>query len=267
MSTPPAPQFNAIVLAADRGRNDPVAVAAHVPAKCLTPIAGQPMLVRVVQALVQSGRIHTILLCGPQAEIVENSPELRQLLDSNAVRWITHAASPSRSAAAALATLPADRPVLLTTGDHALLSPDMLQHFLDQASTGSGDVAFGLAPHALVRQAYPRSRRTVLKFSNGHFCSCNLFAFLTPRGRKMAQFWQQVEARRKNPVRVIGLVGWRAMALYALGWLSLEGALRRLGRKTGIHITPVTMPYAEAAVDVDSVEDLELVRAITARTG
>jgi hypothetical protein len=40
-------KFNAIVLAADRGPDDPVAVAAGVAAKCLTPIAGRPMVVRV----------------------------------------------------------------------------------------------------------------------------------------------------------------------------------------------------------------------------
>ena len=52
--------FNAIVLAADRGRDDPVAAAAGVAAKCLTPIAGSPMAVRVVHALEQSARVNTI---------------------------------------------------------------------------------------------------------------------------------------------------------------------------------------------------------------
>lgn len=264
---PQPPGFNAIVLAADRGRDDPVAAAARVPAKCLTPISGRPMLARVVRALAQSQRVGTILLCGPRAEILDGSPELRQLLSDGTVQWIEHQATPSRSAAAALEALPADRPVLLTTGDHALLSPDMVRHFLDRAGATGCDVAFALAPHELVQTAYPRSRRTVLKFSDGNFCGCNLFAFLSPHGRRMAQLWQQVEDRRKTPIRVIGLVGWRAMVLYALGWLSLEGALRRLSRKTDIRISAVTMPFAEAAIDVDSVEDLDLVRNIVARTG
>ena len=43
--------IHAIVLAGDRGPYDPVAVAAGVPAKCLTPIGGSPMVVRVVRAL------------------------------------------------------------------------------------------------------------------------------------------------------------------------------------------------------------------------
>jgi len=72
-------RFAAVVLAADRGRNDPVAAAAGVAAKCLTPIAGTPMVMRVVRALRQSGRIDDILLCGPDARTVEGSPRIGQV--------------------------------------------------------------------------------------------------------------------------------------------------------------------------------------------
>jgi CTP:molybdopterin cytidylyltransferase MocA len=259
--------WNAIVLAADRGPGDPVAVAAGVAAKCLTPIAGSPMVVRVVRALERSDCIGTILLCGPAAEPLRGSPELSRLVADGRARWIEPGATPSRSAALALAALPDEVPVLLTTGDHALLDPGMVRHFLDQASASGDDVAVALAPHELVQRAHPRTRRTVLKFRDGHYCGCNLFAFLSPRGREMARIWTQVEAQRKRPIRVIGLVGWRAMFLYALGLLSVEGAVRRISEQTGIAAGVVTMPYAEAAIDVDSVADLELVREIVARTG
>ncbi|MET0681964.1 MAG: NTP transferase domain-containing protein [Casimicrobiaceae bacterium] len=258
-------QFDAIVLAADRGRNDPVAAAAGVAAKCLTPIAGSPMVVRVVRALEQSGCVNRIVLCGPSAEALQGSAELHGLVADGGVRWMDPQATPAASAAAALATLPDEVPVLLTTGDHALLNAEMVRHFLEAASAIGGDVAVALAPHDLVREAYPRTRRTVLKFSDGHFCGCNLFAFLTPRARRMARLWQQVENDRKKPIRVIGFVGWVAMARYALGALSLAAAVRRLSKRTGIDAAVVTMPFAEAAIDVDSVADLELVRAIVAR--
>jgi hypothetical protein len=116
-----------------------------------------------------------------------------------------------------------------------------------------------------VQATYPRTRRTVLKFSDGDYCGCNLFAFLSPRGRRMAHIWKQVEADRKNPIRVIGLVGWGAMALYALRLLSLASAVRRISRQAGVVAGVVTMPFAEAAIDVDTVADLDLVRAIVAR--
>jgi len=107
----------------------------------------------------------------------------------------------------------------------------------------------------------------VLKFSDGRFCGCNLFAFLTPRGREMVKIWRQVENDRKNPIRVIGLVGWGAMARYALGMLSVADGVRRISRQTGIAANVITLPFAEAAIDVDSLADLELVREIVARRG
>jgi CTP:molybdopterin cytidylyltransferase MocA len=259
-------RFNAIVLAADRGRDDPVAAAAGVAAKCLTPVGGTPMVVRVVRALQESGCIDTVLLCGPAAGILQESPELRQLIDGTRVRWTSPLGSPSASAAAALDALPEDQPVLLTTGDHPLLSPDMVRHFLGEAGAGGLDVAVALAPHDVVQKAYPRTRRTVLKFSDGHYCGCNLFAFLTPRGRGMVPLWKKVEDQRKRPIRVIGLVGWLAMSLYALGILSLAGAMRRISRQTGMLAGAVSMPFAEAAIDVDSPADLELARHIAAQT-
>jgi len=82
----------------------------------------------------------------------------------------------------------------------------------------------------------------------------------------MAHLWKQVEGERKKPIRVVGLVGWGAIALYALGMLSLAGAVQRISRQTGVNASVVTMPFAEAAIDVDTVADLDLVRAIVART-
>ena len=256
--------MDAIVLAGDRGPNDPVALAAGVAAKCLTPIGGSPMVTRVVRALDESERIGRIVLCGPALRTLETSPELLAMTSRDDIGWIAPQATPCTSAAAALATLPAEAPVLVTTGDHALLSPAVVRDFLDKALARGGDVAVALAPYDVVREAYPDTRRTVLKFSDGRFCGCNLFAFLTPRGREMVKIWRQVENDRKNPIRVIGLVGWGAMARYALGMLSVADGVRRISRQTGIAANVITLPFAEAAIDVDSVADLELVRAIVA---
>jgi hypothetical protein len=41
--------------------------------------------------------------------------------------------------------------------------------------------------------------------------------------------------------------------------LSLEEALCRLGKRLGLRMHAVILPYANAAIDVDSIADLELV--------
>ena len=100
---------------------------------------------------------------------------------------------------------------------------------------------------------------------DGSYCGCNLFAFLTPRARRAADFWRQVENQRKNPLRVIRVLGVMAVLGYLMGRLSLAGALDRMSQRLGFKAGAVIMPYAEAAIDVDSAADLKLVGEIIAR--
>src|SRR3989338_2229075 len=89
-------------------------------------------------------------------------------------------ATPSLSAARALETVPAGVPVLLTTADHALLRPDIVDYFCAGARAAGADVAVGLTPYELVKSAYPDPRRTAIRLRDGAVCGSNLFAFLTP---------------------------------------------------------------------------------------
>ena len=116
--------------------------------------------------------------------------------------------SPSTSALAALRTAPAGAPVLLTTADHALLRPEVIDHFCREARATGGDVTAGLASYERVMERFPGMRRTRTRFSDGAVCGCNLFAFLTPDGCKAADLWRQVEQDRKHPVRMLNRLGW-----------------------------------------------------------
>jgi hypothetical protein len=105
----------------------------------------------------------------------------------------------------------------------------------------------------------------VTRLSDDGYCGCNLFALLSPRARAAVEFWTRIEHDRKKPMRVVAALGWSGIALYAIGRLSLTGALSRLSKKLGIRVGGVIMPFAEAAIDVDTPADLELVRNIIAR--
>jgi hypothetical protein len=69
------------------------------------------------------------------------------------------------------------------------------------------------------------------------------------------QFWQRVEAERKHPLRVIRILGWTTVLRFLLGRLTLDDALGRLSVRLGCTAGAVVLPYAEAAVDVDTVAD------------
>ena len=260
--TNPHPKFAAVVLAADRGPDDPVAKATGVRCKSLTPVGGKPMVFRVLDALTASQVVNTYILCGPPKSVVDQEPDLRTLIASGRVKWFENQATPSSSAFHVLQTLPDETPVLLTTADHALLSARIVDYFCSEAQATGCDVVAGVARHEAVTAAYPQTRRTATRLEDGAYCGCNLFAFLTPRARQAAYFWRRVEDQRKNPLRVIRVLGWSAVLRYIFGRLSLNEALNRISRRLGFKAGAVVLPYPEAAVDVDSVSDLELVENI-----
>jgi hypothetical protein len=163
-----------------------------------------------------------------------------------------------------LASLPDDIPVLLTTADHAMLSSELVDYFCSRARASGNDVAAGLASRDLVTAKYPETRRTAMRLRDGTYCSCNLFAFLTPRARQAAVFWQEVEAHRKNPLRVVSVFGVTALARYLLGRLSLAEGLETISKRMRLRAGAVILPFPEAAVDVDTVEDWRFVQSIVA---
>ncbi len=256
------PKFAAIILAADRAPGDAVAAAAGVPGKCLAPVAGTPMVIRVLTALAASVEIDECVLCGPPRSIIDAQPELQAWLEKPGVRWMANQSTPSTSALAVLKSLPPGVPVLVTTADHALLSAEMVDFFCRSARACGSDLAAALATHETIMAAYPGIRRTVTRLKDGAYCSCNLFAFMTPRAREAANFWRRVESQRKKPLRVVSVLGLMVVLRYLFGVLTLDEALARLSRRLKIDVAAVKMPFADAAVDVDTPDDWKFVEDI-----
>ncbi|MBT8370195.1 MAG: nucleotidyltransferase family protein [Deltaproteobacteria bacterium] len=255
-------KFTALILAADRGPDDPVAKAAGVPCKSLAPIGGTPMVFRVLSALDASLEVEKRILCGPPKQIVNRESDLQKLIGTGRVNWFENLQTPSSTAYHVLQKLPENIPVLLTTADHALLNPQMVDYFCNTARATKCDVVVGVARHEDVMKAHPETRRTATRLQDDAYCGCNLFAFMTPDARVAADFWRQVESERKKPLRMIQKLGWVPVLRYLLGILSLDDALKSISQRLGFKAGAVIMPFADAAVDVDSVSDWELVKKI-----
>jgi CTP:molybdopterin cytidylyltransferase MocA len=247
--------FAAVVLSGDRSSSDPLVQASGKGCKALIEIDGEPMVLRVLDALQQSQRVDHVFLSGPAESSVAAEPRLAERIAQGLLQWRAPRASPSTSAASVLEEIPLQLPVLLTTADHPLLRAEIIDHFCLAAAESGADVVIGLARYALVRELFPGMRKTVLRFSDDEYCGCNLFAFLTPAGRAMAERWREVESQRKSPLKVLKLLGWSAVLRYRFGMLSLDAAQNALSRRMGLKLAAIRMPFGDAAVDVDSLSD------------
>ena len=260
-----APERNIVALApaGERGAGDPVAKLSGVSSKALAPLAGTPMIIRVLNALQATGRIDSIVLCGPDQDAVRNCPPLQEVLDKDNVAWVPAERSLADSIQAGLARIDPAALVLVTTADHALLDAEILNYFLDRVVDSSAGVNVGMVEYGLVEAAYPGIRRTVLKFSDGGYCGCNLYALDGARARDIISLWQRTQTYRKQPWRMIhGLFGFGMLTKYLSGRLSLKQAGEAVMKKTGINVDFIEIPFPHAGIDVDTPADLELAEKI-----
>ena len=255
--------MNALILAGSRGPDDPMARAAGVSHKALLPVAGVPMLLRVVQALRTTGGMRRVYVCIEDERVVLQVPELQSLHGTGALEIVPAADSPAASVAAALKHIDLSTPLLITTGDHPLLTPAILQRFVDSAPKDC-DLAVALAPAEVIAAAYPGAIRTFYRLGGRRFSGCNLFLARSSAVARIAAFWRRMEAHRKRPLRLIWEVGPIAMIKVLLGVMNAEEAFAYLSHKAGAIVRHVELPIAEAAIDVDKPADLELVQRILA---
>ena len=255
--------MNALILAGSRGPDDPMAQAAGVSHKALAPIAGIPMLLRVAEALKESGRFQRLYVCIEDPSVIFKVPGLEALHRTRMLETIAAADSPAASVAAALKRIDLSRPLLVTTADHPLLTPAILERFLELAPAAC-DLAVALAPAEIVSAAYPGAIRTFYKLGGKRYSGCNLFLVRSDKAAAIAAYWRKLEAFRKQPLKLIWNVGPLAFLKTVLGAMSAEDAFAHLSRKAGGIIKHVELPIAEAAIDVDKPADMELAERILA---
>jgi len=255
-------RYTALVLAASRGNLDPLAQAGGVSHKCFIDIAGQPMLRRVVESVMESGRVGRIIVAIEPDSIAEAREILAPLPGAEAIDYVASRENIGTSVAAVATE--AMLPLIITTGDNALHTGEMLRYFCDALDPVTEDGAIGLTPASYVLEKYPEGNRAFHRFRDGAFSSCNLYALLTPKALEAPRIFNSGGQFGKKPRRLIGAFGLFAFLLYKSRLFKLRTVLRALSRTIGVRTAPILMPFAEGPIDVDRQVDWDLANRIVA---
>jgi len=254
-----------VVLAGRRSADDPLALAAGAPHRALLDIEGEPMLVRVARQLLAWPTVERLLISIDTPEILEAIPFLNDARRDGRIEILRSADSPSQSVLDSLNAAGIDsEAVLVTTADHALLDEAILRSFFAAAYASEASLNVGLVSRSIIEARFPTTKRTYLGFRDDGYSGANLFLFKNTRSCEAAEFWRRVENDRKKPWRIAKAFGIGTLLLFVTRRLTLEAAMRRVSRIVGTSVEAIALPIAEAAVDVDKIEDLELVREILA---
>src|SRR5687768_14904064 len=159
-------EWTAIVLAGRRPGENGFADSHGVAAKALIRAGGEPMLGRVARALLESPSVGRIVVLAQEADSLLTG-ELEWMAAEARISTATSQDGISASVGRIAGTDAAPYPVLVTTADHALLQPEMVEAFL--AGAQGVDVAFAMVERKTVEKAHPDTKRTWIKAANGHF--------------------------------------------------------------------------------------------------
>lgn len=244
--------WNVILLAGQRPGPDALAEHFCTNGKASIPVNGKPMWTWLVTTLLATPKIGKIVILAQYRSMV-CGPGSRELIDSERVIFAESIGGIAHSISSVIGKSPLAWPVLITTADHPLLTPEMVSEFID--GVGDSDLAVAAVERRTVNQCYPESKRTWLKFRGGAFSGANLFALRSSATLPALKLWARAEQDRKHALKLFWHFG-PFLALRALArTISFPAALRAAGRKLDINAKLVLLRQAEAAIDVDKLHD------------
>lgn len=255
--------WTAILLAGDRPGGDPLAAHFGLESKALVRVAGCSMLSRVAGALLSTPEIGRLVVLAQDPEQLMKD-DAAALAMHPRVRLARSGSGIAASIAAVAGSEVAPWPVLVTTADHALLTPEMVGEFL--AGVGRHDLAVGFGERHRLLGRYPSARRTWLKFSDGHYSGANLFALRSGNVADALALWAGVERDRKLAWKVFASFGPALFLRAATRSIGLVEAIHRAGLRLGVAAAAVVLSAPEAAIDVDKLDDFALAEAILTGT-
>lgn len=250
-----AERWTVLLLAGSRPGGDPLTRSLGVDYKPLLPIKGEPMLLRPIRALLAVDAVARI------RALTQNPERLAGVVPDD--RRITVEQS-DQTIAATLTRICDDPatpfPLLVTTADHALLTPEMVREFLDQS--GDCDVSVAVVSRTNMLRRFPEAQRTWLRFGREQYSGANLFALRTPAAKAGVERWRAIEQDRKKGWRVLMQLGLPLFLGAVLRVRNIHQTARGLSKALGIRLKAVEMRDPIAAIDVDKAADYTLVNAI-----
>jgi len=250
--------LTALVLAASRqGVDDPVAKIQNKTHKCLVTLDGIAMIERVVQALIDSECFSRILISIESEQVLENLPSAKRWLKEGAIKVIPSYGNLADSVVNFAKSVDQPLPLVITTADNALHTPELVRYFVAAFARSRGDAGVAATPESTVLGEYPDGEFGFFRFKDGGYSFCNLFGIRSNEALEAAEIFRSGGQFRKHPWRIVKVFGLLPLILLKLRLITLDNFTRRITHKLGITMDIVRLPYAYGPIDVDNPKTFE----------
>lgn len=248
-----------LVLAGKRdGRLDPLAEKAGVTHKCRVPIQGKPLLQWVLEAVRDAWADNQILVAIHDPEIIADLPAVKELKAAGRLKIYQARSGIVESVEEAMRVADKPYPMLITTGDNVLVTPEALHDFHNTARTQGTDALLAIAERENILAAHPEAQRRFYEFSDKAIANCNYYWMNNDKGMRAAEAFRgggQFIKTRGAMAKAFGIIN---LIRFRLGWWRLDQMLDALSRRFGVQIGAHIFADGAYAVDVDNQRTYEI---------
>ena len=223
--------------------------------KAFVAIEGRSLVERTLVALRSSRSIGEIIVVAPAATHAHPALAIADSYrpDGKHIR---------ESLRSGLGGLPPDQTILVTTSDLPILNAAAVEDFLARANERPCDIGYGCVERSVHLASYPQIPHTWARFRDGTYCGGGLIAIKPRVLPHLEAFIERLGASRKNPLALARLFGWDMLVRFALRRLTIAQAEARASALLGAPARAIISPFAQSAVNVDRLSDIELAREL-----
>jgi GTP:adenosylcobinamide-phosphate guanylyltransferase len=240
-----------------------LAEARGVSHKCIVPVAGVPMIERVLRVADEAYPAAPIFVSIEDFEIIRGLPTVAKLLGEGRITAIEAQHNIVDSIFHASRTT--GFPLIITTADNVLMTADSLHLLADTGDRGGADAIVAVAEKTNIRAAHPDGQRRFYEFKDGGYSNCNMFWLGSERALRATEAFREGGQFAKKPERIIKAFGLLNLIRFRMGWHSIERMFRFISRRFGIEVRPLIVQDGRLAIDVDNERTNRVAEEILAR--
>ena len=257
-------KVTALIMAGKRsGVLDPLAARAGVAQKCVVPVNGVPMVARVVDAVAACPEVATIRIIAHEPDEIAAQPGIAKLIEDGRLSFAEGQFNIVDSVFAGAEG--ADFPLLITTADNCLVTPEGYSEFIGKCLAVEAGGAAGLARKEDVQAADPEGQKKFYEFRDGGFSNCNMYWIGSAKALKAAEIMREGGQFVKFPRRIIKAFGLMNLIRFRLGTGSKEKLFDQISKRFGFKLVPIELSDGHYAIDVDNERTFAVTEKILKR--
>jgi len=257
-------KVTALIMAGKRsGALDPLAEKAAVAQKCVVPVAGIPMVERVVKEVAGCEAIGEIRIVAHEPDEIAALPAVAPLVKEGRLKFYDGKFNLVDSVFSGADG--ADFPILITTADNCLVTSDGYAEFIGKAFAEKAGAAAALARKEDVIAADPVGQKKFYEFTDGGYSNCNTYWIGSEKALGAAEIMRGGGQFVKFPSRIAKAFGVINLIRFYLGWGTKEKLFEQVSRRFGFKLVPIVMSNGEFAVDVDNQRTFDVTERLLAK--